>query len=44
MDAMDRHFDFETVGAKIYMCTIAIKQTLTGRRIRQTGAYGHIDL
>jgi hypothetical protein len=26
------------------MCTIAIKQTLTGRRIRQTGAYGHIDL
>jgi hypothetical protein len=24
--AKDRHFDFETVGAKIYRCTIAINQ------------------
>ena len=35
------HFDFETVGAKIYRCTIAINQTLTGRNIRETGEYEH---
>jgi hypothetical protein len=27
-----RHFDFETVGAKIYRCMIALNQTLTGKK------------
>lgn len=30
-----RHYDFETVQAKIYRCTISINQTLTGRKIRR---------